>query len=583
QGLLKVDLSGEQIQITGDLIQIESAYELKIDRLRITECLKAKNWITPEDYDNLKRLAEGALTMKLMTTAGGLSSNVQNYAPALGALDSITSGAWEEYVVGSRFSFWGSGGVLSTIGDPNNPFLGRDRRERMLILLQRCSDPIRPPVQPAPQRQEVFQSNDPNDKLGTTGGGDARAIRSDTRLAYTVRFQNKPDASAAAQIVVVDDQLDPAKVDLNSASLGPITVGGDLVLTPPTGATSWTTVKDLRPANDLLLKVEATLNTTTGAARWTFTSLDPVTLAATTDALAGFLPPDSSPPAGQGSVSYLALPKAGIASGTTIGGDAAIKFDSNDVLRTNVWSNLIDDEAPTSAVSSVSPTACNKLDVKWSGSDAASGIESYDVFVSVDGGAFEPWLTRTTGTSATYQGAAGRTYAFDVQARDFATNLQGDGRGDAVSGTPTCPDPPTPPVVSGDGGNQVPLGGNPPAVIVPAPKPWVTFGKLATSLKKNRFELKVTCVQTESAGCAGNVTLTTSVKKGKKTTLTTLGSAKFSKLKAGKTVTVKVKISKKGLALLRSGARSVTVTAKPSVKSDPRTTTATARLKKLKR
>jgi hypothetical protein len=51
--------------------------------------------------------------------------------------------------------------------------------------------------------------------------------------------------------------------------------------------------------------------------------------------------------------------------------------------------------------------------VSWSGSDGnGSGIASYDVYASKDGGAFTPFLTGTTQTSATFTGQMGDSYSF---------------------------------------------------------------------------------------------------------------------------------------------------------------------------
>ncbi len=60
------------------------------------------------------------------------------------------------------------------------------------------------------------------------------------------------------------------------------------------------------------------------------------------------------------------------------------------------------------------------FNVAWSGQDDAggSGIASYDVFVSVDGGEFSLWLDDTTDTSAAYIGEMGSRYAFYSVATD---------------------------------------------------------------------------------------------------------------------------------------------------------------------
>jgi Bacterial Ig-like domain (group 3)/MBG domain (YGX type)/Dockerin type I domain len=65
--------------------------------------------------------------------------------------------------------------------------------------------------------------------------------------------------------------------------------------------------------------------------------------------------------------------------------------------------------------------------VSWSGSDdpGGSGIASYDVYVSDDGGPFTLWQDATTETSATYHGVLGHTYAFYSIARDDVGHVEG--------------------------------------------------------------------------------------------------------------------------------------------------------------
>ena len=283
------------------------------------------------------------------------------------------------------------------------------------------------------------------------------------------------------------------------------------------------------------MKVVAALDTGTGKVTWTFTSLDPATGQLTTDPLAGLLPPGV-----EGSTSYFATPKAGIASGTAIAGDASIVFDTNAAIATNVWSNLIDNDAPTASVTSATP-GCSSINVAWSGSDAASGIANYDVWVSTDGGDFVPWRAITTDTSGAFTGVVGHTYRFDVQARDLAGNLQSGDRSDAKSAvapspcTAGIPGEPLP-----NPGSPAPGGATPGTALV---KPWLKLGKLPAKLKQFALAVPVSCPATETAGCKGKLTLTTIVKAGKKRKTVTLGNATFN-VKAGKSATVKLKLAK---------------------------------------
>jgi Calx-beta domain len=581
QGLVTVDFNGGQFNISGPLNEVEGAYELSIDRHRLTECMKDLHLLTDTDYDDLNRLADGAVVMKGMVTAAGASGAIKTFAPQLGALDAVMSGAWEYRVAG------GKSAILDHVANEQLHFDQLDDDEyQMLWLMQLCRPKPKPEDIPEPEYddkgnfipppfvKELLQSYDPNEKSGTQGGGGEHAVRSDSPIQYRVGFQNLPGASAAAQTVKVTDQLDPAKVDLTTFRLGPIAFG-DQLLTPPDGVTRWTSTVDLRPATDLLVKVEAALDSGTGKVTWTFTSLDPETGQPTTDARAGFLPPDTHPPDGEGIVGYAVAPKAGIASGTKIAGDASIVFDTNAPLVTNVWSNLIDDDAPSGSVTSVEPASCGALDVAWSGADATSGVASYDVWVSKDGGTWWPWRFKATGTSSRFSATAGHAYRFDVQARDLAGNLQSAARGDARGATATCPSAPG---GGGAPGGQPPAPGGPPAVQPPA-KPWITLGKLPRKLVKGRLAVRLTCPKTEASRCRGRLKLTARIKRGKRKVTVTLGTARFS-VRPGKAATVKLKLGKKAVRLLRAGALNVALTA---TGGDPRHATRRGRLARLRR
>jgi hypothetical protein len=262
---------------------------------------------------------------------------------------------------------------------------------------------------------ECIAAVDPNDKRGPLGAGSGRYITRKDSLPYTVFFENKPDASAPAQDVVIDDTLDPSAFDLSTFRFGPVTFG-DTTVAVPADTTSFQADVDLRPERDLTLRVEGTIDTTSGHLQWTFTSRD------TTDgltAIEGFLPPNDNPPEGEGAVSYYADLKSGASSGLGFGNAAEIVFDTNDPIVTPVWSNVLDVHPPTSSVDSLAATQDSiAFEVTWSGSDAESGVQDYTVYVSKDGGTYTTWLADTSATSAVYEGEQGTSYAFYSVATD---------------------------------------------------------------------------------------------------------------------------------------------------------------------
>ncbi len=86
-----------------------------------------------------------------------------------------------------------------------------------------------------------------------------------------------------------------------------------------------------------------------------------------------------------------------------------------------------DTTAPTSSVNALAAAqTSSSFTVSWTGQDnsGGSGIASYDVYVSDNGGQFTRWQHDTTSTSATFNGANGHTYSFLSVATDNAGNIQ---------------------------------------------------------------------------------------------------------------------------------------------------------------
>ncbi len=184
----------------------------------------------------------------------------------------------------------------------------------------------------------TVSSRDPNDKSGPTG--DQGYIDGVAPLPYAVFFENVQTATAAAQEVTVTDQLDAATLDLASFALGAITFGDTLVVPPP-GVQTFTTDVDLRPGKDLIVRIEAGLDTQSGVVTWHLTSLDPATGELPEDPQAGLLPPNVTPPEGDGSVTFTVSAKASLPIGTEICNDARIVFDLNPFIDTPEWCNTI--------------------------------------------------------------------------------------------------------------------------------------------------------------------------------------------------------------------------------------------------
>jgi hypothetical protein len=192
----------------------------------------------------------------------------------------------------------------------------------------------------AEQLTEVRGSFDPNDKVGSVGGGPPWFyISGNELLRYVVYFENLLTATAPAQEVVITDQLDLSVLDVSTFAFGPVAFGNTR-MDLPLGMDGEATI-DLRPEANLLVRVTASIEQATGRVEWRLTSLDPATGSPPDDPLVGFLPPNMNPPEGAGSVVFTVSPRAGQPTGTQIANQAAIVFDSNAPILTRAWLNTI--------------------------------------------------------------------------------------------------------------------------------------------------------------------------------------------------------------------------------------------------
>lgn len=282
------------------------------------------------------------------------------------------------------------------------------------------------PGKPKPPRGVTpVASMDPNDKQGPAGSGKSHFIPSLSKMPYTIRFENVATASAPAQTVEIIDTLDLNVFDPNTFVLGGIQVG-DRTISVPFGLQQYNADINLAPANNLLLRIQATFNKTTGVAHWLFTSIDPLTLEPTTDPMAGFLPPNVNSPEGEGAVVYTIKLREPVANGIVIQNKAYIYFDQNNPIVTNNWKNTVDIVKPVSHVKTLPATQLNDLNIKvgWTGTDAGSGISLYSVYYAVNGGAFKVLASNVKDTTLTLVGKRDSTYSFFCVATDSAGNVE---------------------------------------------------------------------------------------------------------------------------------------------------------------
>jgi RHS repeat-associated protein len=286
----------------------------------------------------------------------------------------------------------------------------------------------------------IAHAFDPNEKEGPGGFGLQRYVASTSLLSYRIDFENAATATAPAQTVTITDQL-ASTLDWSTFRLTEIGFGDTSLAIPASAQHYQTTVSMTYNGKTFNVLIEAGIHSDTGQAYATFQSIDPNT-ELPPDVLTGFLPPEDGTGRGMGHISYTILANASLPTGTQIRNVALITFDQNGAIATD----QVDDEDPSQGVdpnkedlitidsgpptSSVSPlsafSTAASFTLSWSGSDdtGGSGIASYDVYVSDNGGPFVPFLQATTETSAMFPGIDSHTYAFYSIAIDNVGNRQ---------------------------------------------------------------------------------------------------------------------------------------------------------------
>lgn len=264
---------------------------------------------------------------------------------------------------------------------------------------------------------------DPNDKVGSSGFSNERYVSGFQPLRYIINFENLETATAPAQEVVVTDQLDVNLLDLNTLSFGQVIFGMRQIMPFP-GLRQFRREIDLRPSNNLIVRVELSVNIGTGMLTARLISLDPATGLPPEDPLAGFLPPNIKPPEGEGSILFTVKPKQGLNTGTKIRNSASIVFDTNAPIATPEWFNTLDNDKPMSQLTLISASD-SLMKLSWTSSDIGTGIENVSHFVSENGGSFLPWLVTTaTDSTVVFKVDSTSKYAFYTQARDRTGNVE---------------------------------------------------------------------------------------------------------------------------------------------------------------
>jgi len=226
---------------------------------------------------------------------------------------------------------------------------------------------------------QSVQSWDPNDKAGPFGYGEGHYIRPMEPMYYIIQFENVDSATAAAQYIKLSDTLN-TNLDWNTLVFD---------------STSHTVASQ-------------TFDPSTGIIEWEFEGIN--------------LPPNVTPPEGEGWVMFHIDQLPDLPSGTEITNQASIKFDYNDPMLTGTVLNTIDAGYPSSSmISTYTHLDSTNYLVSWTGQDDlfGSGIKDYTIYYSEHpDSVYIEWLRNTEDTSAVFTGEYEKTYYFYSIARD---------------------------------------------------------------------------------------------------------------------------------------------------------------------
>jgi len=191
---------------------------------------------------------------------------------------------------------------------------------------------------------------DPNEKVGPSGFGADGFMSIAGKMTYQILFENKKEATAPAWKIVIVDTLQ-ADFDSSTVEFGRTSHDGPEY--------QWSMTRNGRILT------------------WSIEGIE--------------LPPNVTPPQGEGYVIFSVQPKSTVASGTRLKNRATITFDLNKPIPTNEVVNAIDFAPPTTVMKAL-PTSANKspLAVRWQSSDGTTGagVKSVTIYASKDGGPY---------------------------------------------------------------------------------------------------------------------------------------------------------------------------------------------------
>ena len=236
------------------------------------------------------------------------------------------------------------------------------------------------------KKGQLVRSWDPNQKIGPEGYGDNKYIATTSKMTYQIQFENKKEATAPAWRVAIVDTL-RTEFDPETFAFGRTSHSG--------AQYNWVMTR------------------TGNIVKWVIEGIE--------------LPPNVTPPEGEGWVEFSVMPKGGLASGTALQNRATITFDVNAPIATNTYANTLDFSPPTTVMKAVPLKSTSaRLVIKWQATDGTngSGVSSTTVFQSQDGGPFTAIGTSNSDSLVLTADAGSHKYAFYALSTDNVGNIE---------------------------------------------------------------------------------------------------------------------------------------------------------------
>ena len=264
----------------------------------------------------------------------------------------------------------------------------------------------------------LVYSYDPNEMIGPDGYDDnAHYIKPIHNMAYTITYENKSTATAPAHEVFVKDQLDTSKFDLSTFGFSSFGWANQSWSVGGSGTKEFTrNIPYIVKNTEIMVRVSGAFDEKTGEVNWSMVSLkkngDEIE-----DPDLGYLLPNNDNRDGEGFVSFNIEHKPNPANGSTISNKAVIVFDANAPIETNTYVNTFDTDYPTSKVTKAERSGSDII-ISFEGSDATSGIASYDLYIYKNGAEPELLAAGVTGNQYTMKDAGDDNYSFCSIATD---------------------------------------------------------------------------------------------------------------------------------------------------------------------